>query len=67
MKLEKGKFYLIEYQANPNEYTGSYSGIGECLESHFNGKEGSFKLADGSVGYFFLEDILKEVNIDKHE
>lgn len=67
MKLEKGKFYSIKYQANPNEYTGSYTGIGECMESHFNGKEGHFKLSDGSMGYFFVEDILREVPSENHD
>ena len=61
MKIEKGKFYSINYKAPKGTYTGSYTGSGECVEAYENGTSGDFKLPDGQVGHFYSVDIVCEM------
>ena len=60
MKIEKGKFYSIDYKIKNDIYTG-YMGSGECIEAYENGTSGDFKLPDGRVGHFYDEDIVWEI------
>ena len=56
MKIEKGKFYSINYKGKH-----PYMGTGECIEVDENGTEGRFMCPDGQIGYFYSEDILFEI------